>query len=199
MTTRRRGTLSSIAAVLATSLVLGGLTSYAQGFLPDWFSSFANSASGWTLLTAVLVFLARCSWWVSALLGAGSFVLLTLGYAAVSTLRGFVYDPTFFAIIGLIAGPFIGLAACWIRRRDLRAAAATAVLAGIGAGEAVYGLTVVGDTTSPVYWVFIGAVALALAVFMLARRVRRALLPITVVLVGTALVAAAFTVAFSLL
>lgn len=200
MTSRRRfaRTLSSIAGVLVASLLLGGLTSFAQQFLPNWFSSFANSASGWTLLTVVLVFFARRSWWVSALLGAASFVLLTLGYAAVSTLRGFVYDPTLFSIVGLVAGPFIGVAACWIRGRAFRASAATALLAGIGTGEAVYGLTVVGDTTSPVYWIFIGVVALALVVFMIARRIRGAL-PIAVALVGTPLIAVAFNTSFNML
>jgi len=43
------------AVVLVASFLLGGLTSYAQGFLPDAAAPFANSASGWTLLTALLV------------------------------------------------------------------------------------------------------------------------------------------------
>jgi hypothetical protein len=43
--------------VTVLSFLLGGLTSYAQGgFLPDSFASFANSASGWTVLTALLVY-----------------------------------------------------------------------------------------------------------------------------------------------
>ena len=41
--------------VVAASLVLGALTSYAQGLLPGPLRPFANSASGWTVLTALIV------------------------------------------------------------------------------------------------------------------------------------------------
>lgn len=41
-----------------------------------------------------------------------------------------------------------------------------------GVGEAVFGLTAVADTTSPVYWVLIGAASHALLVAMLVRRIR---------------------------
>lgn len=184
--------------VLTCSLVLGGLTSFAQELLPGWISSFANSASGWTLLTVLLVWWLRGPWWLSALAGAAGFVLLTLGYTAVSTLRGFVYDPTFFTVIAIVVGPFVGLAACWVRRRDLRAAAATALLAGIGLGEAAYGLTVIGTTTSPVYWVVIAALSVALLAVMAARRLQRPV-PVGIAIAGTAVVAALFNVAFSML
>lgn len=49
---------------------------------------------------------------------------------------------------------------------------ATALLSGIGLGEAAYGLTVASDTTSAVYWTLIGLVALELLVVMLVRRIR---------------------------
>lgn len=51
-----------------------------------------------------------------------------------------------------------------------QAAAATALLSDIGLGEATYGLTMVADTTSPVYWTLIGLLALGLLVAMLIRR-----------------------------
>jgi len=81
--------------VVAVSFVLGGLTSYGQSLLPGSLTSFANSSSGWTLLTAVLVFLARPRPRPAAVLGALSFVALVVGYAAVSTARGFSFNPVF--------------------------------------------------------------------------------------------------------
>lgn len=45
--------------VLVASVVLGVATSFAQGFLPDAISSFANSASGWTILIVLLVWFIR--------------------------------------------------------------------------------------------------------------------------------------------
>ena len=199
------------AAVLAASLVLGGATAFAQAFLPEWFVSFANSASGWTVITAALVisppcrrsvtgalvYGARVPWWLSAALGAVSFVLLTVGYAIVSTMRGYAYDPLMFSVIGLVVGPFVGVAACWLRARGLRAALGTAALAGVGMGEAAYGLTVVGETTSPVYWIVIGIIGVVLLGVMLWGRIRGAL-PVVVAVGGTAVVAVAFVAAYSM-
>jgi hypothetical protein len=71
----------------------------------------------------------------------------------------------------------------------------TALLAGIGVGEAVYGLTSIADSTSPVYWVLIGAAALALLVAMLIRRIREALWMVLAV-IGTCVTAGAFVVAY---
>ena len=185
------------AAVLAASLVLGGATAFAQAFLPEWFVSFANSASGWTVITAALVYGARVPWWLSAALGAVSFVLLTVGYAIVSTMRGYAYDPLMFSVIGVIVGPFVGVAACWLRVRGVRAVLGTAALAGVGIGEAAYGLTVVGETTSPVYWIVIGIIGVVLLGVMLWGRIRGAL-PIVVAVGGTAVVAVAFVAAYSM-
>ena len=103
--------LARCGLVLVLSFLLGGLTSYAQGFLPSALSSFANSASGWTVLTALLVYAARLRTAPSAVLGAASFVLLVLGYTAAAHLRGYVYDPVLFSLVGVVAGPFVGVAA----------------------------------------------------------------------------------------
>ena len=133
---------------------------------------------------------------VAALLGATSFVLLTLGYAAAAQLQGLFYDPTLFVVVGVVVGPFVGVATSWLRAvHPGRAAMGTALLAGIGVGEAVYGLTAVAETTSPVYWALIGAVALALLVAMLVRRIRR-LLWALLAAIGTGMVAGAFVVAY---
>ncbi|KLN34544.1 hypothetical protein FB00_11940 [Cellulosimicrobium funkei] len=187
------------AVVLVASFVLGGLTSYAQGFLPDAAAPFANSASGWTLLTALLVAwyarAPRARTWHAAVLGATSFVLLTLGYTVAADVRGFFYDPTMFGVVGLVVGPFVGVAAAWLWRAGVHAALGTAALAGIGVGESVYGLTTVVETTGATYWVVIGVVALILLVGMLARRLRGGL-PVTIAVAGTAVVAAAFVLAY---
>lgn len=185
--------------VLVASFLLGGLTSYAQGFLPDAAAPFANSAIGWTLLTAFLVAWAardpRTRTWHAAVLGAASFVLLTLGYTVAADLRGFFYDPTLFGVVGLVVGPFVGVAAAWLWRTGVHSALGTALLAGIGLGESVYGLTTVVETTGATYWLVIGVVALVLLVGMLARRLRGAL-PVTLAVAGTAVVATAFVVAY---
>ncbi|MFE6236943.1 DUF6518 family protein [Cellulosimicrobium sp. NPDC057862] len=187
------------AVVLVASVLLGGLTSYAQGFLPDAVAPFANSASGWTLLTALLVAWSardpRVRTGHAATLGAASFVLLTLGYTVAADLRGYFYDPTMFGVVGLVVGPFVGVAAAWLWRTGVRAALGTAVLVGVGLGESVYGLTTVVETTGATYWVAIGVVALVLLGGMLARRLRGGL-PVTIAVAGTAVVAAAFVLAY---
>lgn len=190
------GSTARVAAVLVLSVVLGGLTSYAQGLLPDAALPFANSASGWTLLTVLLVFWSRSSAPRAAVLGAASFVLLVLGYTFAAELRGLTYDPLLFSVVGVVVGPFVGVAASWLRAREARAALGTSLLSGVATGEAVYGLTVVGDTTHPAYWVVIGAVGLALLGTVLARRIRTAR-HVALAIVGTALVAAAFVAAYS--
>lgn len=128
-------TRAVIVAVL--SFVLGGLTFYAQGFLPDAAAPFANSSSGWTLLTAVLVFGSR-------------------------------FRP---------------------------AAAGTAVLAGIGLGDGLFGLTVVHETTEPGYWWAVVGIAVILLVVMLVRRIRGAG-PVIVAVAGSAAIAGAFLIVY---
>jgi hypothetical protein len=185
-----------IALLAILSFVLGGLTSYAQGFLPDEIVSFANSSSGWTVLTALLVYWSRARTVPAAVLGATSFVLLVLGYTVASQVRGYFYDPLLFSVVGVAAGPFVGVAASWMRATGVRAALGTALLAGIGVGESVYGLTVVHESTSPVYWTAIGVAGLVLLAGMLVRRIRGAL-PVALAIGGTAVVATAFFVAYT--
>ncbi|MFE5335158.1 DUF6518 family protein [Isoptericola sp. NPDC056573] len=185
--------------VLVASLLLGGLTSFAQGALPAAVVPVANSASGWTLVSAALVFwwaaATGARTWQAAALGAASFVLLVLGYTFAADLRGFVYRPLLFSVVGVVVGPIVGVAAAWLRRPGTRAALGTALLAGVGVGDGVYGLTTVADTTGATYWVAIGVVAVVLLASMLARSLRGALAVATAV-AGTAVVAALFVVAF---
>ena len=143
--------------IIVGSLVLGGLTSVAQGLLPDSLSSFANSPSGWTVLTVLLIATARPRLLPAALLGAVSFVCLVLGYTIVSELRGLSYSPLFWGVIGLVAGPVIGWStAAASTRKPLLSAVGSSLIAGVLITDAVYGLTVVADTTSPVYWWIVG-------------------------------------------
>lgn len=187
------------ALVLTASFLLGGLTSFAQGFLPDTAAPFANSASGWTLLTALLVTWAardpRTRTWHAAVLGAASFVLLVLGYTVAADVRGYVYDPALFGVVGLLVGPFVGVGAAWLHEKGVRAALGTALLAGIGLGESVYGLTTVVETTGAGYWVAIGLGSLVLLAIMLGRALRRPL-QVALTTTGTAVVAVAFLVAY---
>ena len=160
--------------VAAASLLLGGATSFLQTVLPEAVAPFANSASGWTLLTAGAVALCRPRTALAAVLGAVSFVALVLGYQVVSGLRGFPTDETLFLIIGVVVGPFVGVAAAWVRHRDLRGALGCGVLAGIAMGEAAYGLLVVLATTGWSYWTAIGATGLVLLAVTVRRAPRRA-------------------------
>lgn len=152
-----------IALLIVASLALGALTSWAQGKLPDALASFANSPSGWTFLTAVMVAAVRPSLRLGAALGVVSFVSLVLGYTFASQLRGLAYDPVPWSAVGVVAGPFVGAAAAALRGRDVRAGIGAGTLAGVLVADAGYGLTVVADSTSPVYWTLclVGAAVLA--------------------------------------
>jgi Family of unknown function (DUF6518) len=161
----------TLVVVVATSLVLGGLTSFAQGILPDALRPFANSASGWTVLTAFVVWRVGARTRPSAVLGLASFVALVLGYTIASELRGLTYSPLLFGLIGTIAGPFVGVAASWLRRTGWRAALGSGLLAGIALGECLYGLIVVSGTTGWIYWALIGVAGAALLATTLMKRV----------------------------
>ena len=187
------------AVVIVVSFLSGMLTFFAQGLLPDAASSFANSASGWTLVTVLVLAWARVRGAIAAVLGAVSFVLLTLGYSASAHVQDLAYDPTLFVVVGVLVGPFVGLATSGLRADTaLYVAASTALLSGIGLGEAVYGLTKVADTTSPVYWTLIGVFALGLLGAMLIRRIHD-VVGVLVAVLGTGAVAGAFVVAYSAL
>ena len=150
-------------------------------------------------MTVLVVAWARVRTALAALLGAASFVLLTLGYSAAAYLQVLAYDPTLFAVVGVVVGPLVGIAASWLRgggESSWRAATGTALLSGIGLGEAAYGLTVVSDTTSPAYWTLIGVVAVALLVAMILRRIR-GVWWILLAGVGTVAIAGTFVVTYS--
>jgi hypothetical protein len=153
--------------VSVASLLLGGVTSYAQSALPAQLSSFANSASGWTILCALLVVLAGPRVAVGAGLGAASFVCLVLGYTAASHLRGFAYSPASWILVAVIAGPVVGAAAAALRGPARRSAVLGGLtLAAILVADGVRGLVVLGGSTSPVYWTLVIALGLALVAWV---------------------------------
>lgn len=163
-------TFLSAPAVVGASLLLGGLTSWAQRALPDALASFANSPSGWTALTALLVAAARPSLVRGAALGVASFVALVLGYTVASELRGLTYDPVLWGVVGIIAGPFVGAAAAaTVGHRAAHAALGAGALAGVLIADGIYGLTVVGSSTSPIYWTLCVVAGLALVAVMATR------------------------------
>ena len=177
--------------------MLGAATSWAQGVLPDALESFANSPSGWTLLTVLMVGVVRPPVALGAVLGVLSFVSLVLGYTVASEVRGLSYDPLFWSVVGVVAGPFVGAAAAvLVGRHVIGTALGAGALAGALIADGIYGLTVVAGTTSPVYWVLclVGGVAL---VGVVAVRLRTRVAVVTLLataVVATAVLSAGFAV-----
>ncbi len=169
----RRG--ARLAVVLAASVILGGATSLAQLLLPALLAPLGNSAGAWTLLAVLLLVALGERTAVSAFAGAGAFVGLVLGYQVVSGLRGFPTSEELFLIAGVVVGPFVGVAASWLRSHGVRAALGAGLLAGIWLGEGIYGLTVVAATTSPVVWMVEVAGALVLLGVVTTRALTRGL------------------------
>ncbi len=158
--------------VAVGALVLGGLTSLGQAVLPDDVAPLANSASGWTLLTILLLWWLRTATWLRMLLGAAGFVLLNVGYALVSDARGFFDNPLLWSVVGILVGPFVGLAVAWARQREVRERAAVGFgfLAGLLLGDAVSGFVRVRDTTGWFYWTALGVAAVVWVAVAAVRR-----------------------------
>ncbi|MFL6179251.1 MAG: DUF6518 family protein [Actinomycetes bacterium] len=168
-----RRTAAHFVLVVAASLVLGGATSLAQSVLPAALSSFANSASGWTILCALLVFMARPRILTGAGMGIAGFVCLVLGYTLVSGLRGFAYAPAFWLFVAVVAGPVVGAAAAALHSAS-RGVSITGgmVLAAILIADGTRGLVELSTSTSPVYWILVIGLGLALIAWIFTRRLR---------------------------
>jgi hypothetical protein len=164
--------VAATAVVLGGAVVVGGLSSPGQQYLPDWLGSLCNSAGGWSMFTFLLVWLSRARPALAAALGIVAFEGMVESYALVSEWRGYFYAAPFgsvWSILGLLAGPVIGLGAAFARYGGAwRRVLGVAPLALVVVAEGAYGLLLISDTTSPVYWtmeVVAGAVFLALALW----------------------------------
>lgn len=188
----------SAVVVTAAGLVLGGATSYAQTWLPGVLAPLANSSSGWTLLTAVLVWLLRRKAVLSGVLGVLAFESLVEGYVLVSSWRGYDDSEPLFLAIGVPAGVAVGVAASWLRTCNWRAAVGGGLLAGIGLGETAFTLLHRQAGAGLPYWIAIAVLSVALVVAVAAGRLRRVRL--TGLLIGvTIVIAALFLGAYSAL
>lgn len=152
---RRRGTARAIVPAVVCGLIAGGVTAIAQGMLPVALSMLANSSGSWTLLAFLLALPAPTA--VSgAVCGSGALLSMLAGYVLTDLLRGYPASTglmVFWSAAALIAGPLLGVGAQWLRRSPgTRAALGLSALCGVLIGEAGYGLLVLSQSTSPVYW-----------------------------------------------
>lgn len=164
--------------VLGGALVIGGVTSSAQGFLPDWLRSLANSAGGWSMFAFLLIWLSRARPILGAVLGVVAFEAMLEAYGLVSLWRGYFYAEPFhnqFTVPGVVAGLVIGAGAALVRNAKpgwLRVVG-VAPLCLVLELEGIYGLVVLRSSTSPVYWVIELLAGLGFFIAALRRSKRR--------------------------
>ena len=189
--TWRSGLLAG-AVVLLGAFLIGGLTSIAQQYLPDWLRSLSNSAGGWTMFSFLLVWASRARPLLGGFLGIVAFQALNEGYGLVSLWRGSFYSEPFasnWTIIGLAAGPVLGVAAALTRHGSpLWRALGVTPLAAVLLGEGVYGLQFIASTTSPIYWaleIVLAVLFMGVAVGRMRPRWASALLVVGVWLAGS--------------
>src|SRR4051794_28985393 len=77
--------------VAVGALLVGGLTSYGQQYLPSWVSSLSNSAGGWTMFAFLLIWRSGARMLLGGVLGIVALELLNQGYGIVSGWRGVAY------------------------------------------------------------------------------------------------------------
>ncbi|MGY4856982.1 DUF6518 family protein [Cryobacterium sp. AP23] len=186
---------SAVRAVLVAvigAVLLGGLTSFGQQYLPAWLNSLSNSAGGWTMFCFLIVWLGRARPLLAAALGVVVFQLLVESYSVVTEWRGFDDGDPFtsvWTIVGLAAGPLLGAAAALVRHAPpVWRALAVTPLSAVLLGEGIWALNTIADTTSPVYWwleIVLSVVFLLGAVVRCRLTPRSAALVVGVWLLGT--------------
>lgn len=189
--TRSSAVRATVVAV-GGAVLIGGLTSVAQQYLPPWVNSLGNSAGGWTMFAFLIVWLGRARPLLAGVLGIVVFQLLVESYSVVSEWRGFDDGDPFTSIwtlVGVVTGPLLGVAAGLARYAPpLWGALAVTPLSAVLLGEGIWALNTITDTTSPVYWTL--EIVLS-AIFLLAAVLHRRLAPrsislvVSVWLVGT--------------
>lgn len=152
----RRSALWAILVAIAGAVLIGGLTSFAQQYLPPWIHSLSNSVGGWTMFSFLIVWLGRARPLLAAVLGVVVFQLLVESYSVVTEWRGFDDGDPFtsiWTVVGLAAGPLLGVTAGLVRYAPpLWRALAVTPLCAVLLGEGIWALNTIADTTSPVYW-----------------------------------------------
>lgn len=185
--------------VLATAAVWGGLTSFGQQYLPDELRSLANASGPWFTVVMASIVVARPRLGLAIILGALGLIVMNEAYGVVSRWRGFPYGgglTSIWNLIAVVAGPAAGIAATCLRSsRAMLVALGAAAPAAVFIGEGLYGLTVIRDTTSPVFWSVELAAGIAL-VAVTAFRVRT-MASIGVLIGATAFGAALFYGAYT--
>jgi Family of unknown function (DUF6518) len=166
----------AIAIVVVVTIIVGGLTSPAQQYLPDALRSLANAAGPWFVTVLAALYAGRGRLVVAVILGIAGFLLLNISYGVVSELRGFSYSAgphNIWSILAFPVGVIAGLAASWLRSsRSILVAIGASAPAAVLLGEGVYGLTMVLDTTGPVVWILELVCGVALLVAVSLRRLR---------------------------
>ena len=149
-------------------LVFGGLTQLGQTYLPDWLHSLANSGAPWVLIAFASAQLSRAMW-VACLSGTLALAGLEIGYVVMAAMRNFgsaSTTVTFWLTAAVVFGPLAGLAAYFVRTRQVPwGALGGGLVAGIVTGEGLASYVTIRDTTTPAYWVgqmIFGVVLLAL-------------------------------------
>ena len=141
--------------VASVSLLLGVLTAYAQGWLPEQVGSLANSSGSWALVAFLLATLTTTPV-AAGVAGALSLVALLGGYIVGAGLRDFPSSTSlivFWGAAALLVGPLLGLGGYWVKDRPgPLAAIGVGAMSGVLVGEGAYGLAYIADTTYPPYW-----------------------------------------------
>lgn len=186
--------------VLVAVAVTGSLTSFGQQFLPDELRSLANASGPWFAVVMAALVVARPRPVLAIILGALGLMVMNEAYGVVSRWRGSFYGGGLSSMwnqIALLVGPVAGIAATWLRSpRPVLVALGASAPAAVLIGEGLFGLTVVTDTTSPVFWTIELAAGIGLVVVTAVTRLRT-IGAIGVLVLASALGAGLFYVVYS--
>jgi len=157
-------------------LVIGALTNWGQSRLPWYAGSLANSAGSWVLV-AFLAALSGSRIRHSVSRGFLCLVTLTVGYYIAAVARDIpvsVSAAMFWLLAAGVFGPIVGLTAGWVRHGgSIQIGVGSGTLAGFLAGEAIYALRYLGESTSTTYWTIQILLAAGLALGLALRASRR--------------------------
>ncbi|WP_017544054.1 DUF6518 family protein [Nocardiopsis prasina] len=185
----------SLAVAVGVGLLVGVLTSYAQGLLPEVLAPLANSSGSWSVAAFLLAYPSRRRGFAIAT-GVLTLFAMVAGYDLASVLRGFspsLGSSLFWCTTAVVVGPFLGWGAHALRTRSRYSPLAVGAVSGLLVGEGLYGLTVIAATTPAEYWWGSVTVGAALLVWAVVRRFPRFLPTL-----GAAAVAALVSVVFPL-